>query len=117
MVFLHDFADEADTGWYALTNTRAKVGFGMVWPLAVFPWIWYWQMANGDDQSPFFNRAYAVALEPFSSGHYPLPNAIEAGDALTLAPGETLETWLRAVAYVGSERVADISPEGTVTPG
>ncbi|MCZ7542033.1 MAG: DUF4432 family protein [Anaerolineae bacterium] len=116
MAFLHDLEDAAGAGWYALTNTRREVGFGMVWPLDVFPWIWYWQMARGDDHSPFFNSVYAVALEPFSTGHYPLPNAVAAGDALTLAPGEARTAWLRAVAYAGCERVARISPEGVVTP-
>jgi len=114
MVFLTDFVDE--TAWYAITNTRRKVGFGISWPRELFPWMWYWQMARGDDQSPFFNNVYAVALEPFSTGHYPLPNAVKANDALTILPGQFLDISLRAVAYAGVERVAGISMDGAVKP-
>ncbi len=78
--------------------------------------MWYWQMAKGDDQSPYFSSVYAAALEPFSTGHYPLPNAVKAGDAMILAPGESVDLWLRATAYAGCDRVKGISPEGKVTP-
>ncbi len=114
MAFLYDF--DGDTGWYALTNTQERVGFGMAWPTEIFPWLWYWQMVNGDDRAPFYAKAYAVALEPFSTATFPFPQAVEAGDVLTLAPGASLSAWLRAVAYTDCARVAGITPTGEVLP-
>ncbi|MBN1284421.1 MAG: aldose 1-epimerase [Anaerolineae bacterium] len=112
MAFLYDFPGAA--AWYALTNAAQRAGFGMAWDAATFPWLWYWLMAGGDARAPFYSSAYAVALEPFSSGHYPYDRAVAAGDALHIAPGESKRVWLRAVAYEGIERVQEISAAGEV---
>jgi hypothetical protein len=33
-----------DSGWYALLDPEKRLGFGMTWPLDVFPYLWYWQV-------------------------------------------------------------------------
>jgi hypothetical protein len=34
-------------GWLALTDTRAKVGIGLVFPVEVFPCSWIWLVYGG----------------------------------------------------------------------
>lgn len=112
MMYLGDFSD----GWYAFTNTRQKVGFGMRWSLATHPYLWYWQCFHGPNPQPFFGRAYAVGIEPWTTPPYSLEQAIADGTALRVGLGETIETHFLAVAYHGVERVKAINDRGEITP-
>ena len=38
-------------GWYALTNTDRRVGFALAFDVAVFPYLWFWQMWGGQGGS------------------------------------------------------------------
>ena len=97
-------------GWYALTNTRQKLGFGMAWDPAVFPHIWYWQAFGGNTGSPWFSATYNLALEPWTSiPGMGLATAVEHGTAARLGPGESRTTKLLAVAYEGCDQVSDIA--------
>jgi hypothetical protein len=115
-------ADTSDTlriadlaeGWYALTNTQRQVGFGMAWPLAVFPALWFWQVYGGAYGAPWYGRTYNVALEPFSTVQTTIVDAQADGSAHSLAPGETWAAQFVAVAYSGLARVAGITADGSV---
>jgi hypothetical protein len=101
-------------GWYGITDTVKKIGFGLTWDLESFPYLWFWQ-AFGVPGYPYFGRTYNCAIEPWNS--YPLfgiDATIKHGTSRTLGPGETKSTWLKAVAYTGVERVGGITPEGKV---
>jgi hypothetical protein len=112
----HDlaFLSELKEGWYALTNTARKVGFGMVWPLEVYPVLWYWQVFGGAQGTPWYGRTYNIALEPWTSPHVTLLEAKANGTHRTLAAGQSLQVQFAAVAYSGVERVAKIYPDGRV---
>jgi galactose mutarotase-like enzyme len=114
----HDlaFLSDLQAGWYALTNTNRQVGFGMVWPLQVFPALWFWQVYGGAFGSPWYGRTYNIALEPWTSPHATLHEAQAHGTQRTLAAGAALTVELTAVAYQGVERVAEIHPDGRVVP-
>jgi hypothetical protein len=101
-------------GWYAVTNPRRKIGFGMTWPLDVFPAVWFWQVYGGAYGPPWYGRTYNIALEPFSTVQLTLPDAIQDGSAHVLAPGESIQANFAAIAYEGMNGVARISPEGEV---
>lgn len=65
---------------------------------------------------PWYGQVYTLALEPWSS--YPsagLVPAIENGTAVTIAPGETHQAKLFAIAYQGLQKVNAVSPEGEVS--
>jgi len=103
-------------GWYALTNRRLEVGFGLVFPKELFPYVWYWQMFGGGFGYPWYGRTYNIGLEPFTS--YPnagLQAAIENGTALTFQPGQTVTASFKAIAFTGICGVQSITPDGTVT--
>ncbi len=102
-------------GWFAVTNTERKLGFGMVWDVEQFPYIWFWQVYGGGAGYPWYGRTYNLALEPWSS--YPnggLDEAIKNGTAKTIRGNETIETTLRVVIYEDKEKVDRIAPDGTV---
>lgn len=101
-------------GWYAVTNRRRQLGFGMGWDPKLFSTLWMWQVYGGHDDYPWYGRTYNVALEPFTS--WPpagTASAVENGSALIMGPGQVIETRLSAVAYEG-EGVARITKDGDV---
>jgi hypothetical protein len=115
-------ADTTDTlridglpeGWYAITNTRRRVGFGLAWPLKVFPAVWFWQVYGGAYNPPWYGRTYNIALEPFSTTRLTLPEAIQDGSAHRLEPGGSLQARFAAVAYEGAQGVERVTPDGEV---
>jgi len=94
-VYLYDFQE----GWYAVTNTRRRAGFGMRWDRSTFPYLLYWQSFGGWKGYPFYGTAYTMALEPRSSFPFPLTQVIERKTQKTLAPGASLTTTYQAIAY------------------
>lgn len=100
--------------WYAITGADG-VGFAATWDGDLFRYLWYWSELGAQRGYPWWGNFYVVALEPWTS--YPtdgLLAAIERGTQLTLQPGESISTALRAVAYEGLESVSAVSPSGEV---
>jgi hypothetical protein len=109
-VFFKDLTD----GWYAITNKKYKVGFGMAWDHSLFKYIWMWQVYGGHYDYPWYGRTYNVAIEPFTS--YPgkgIAYAIENETALILNPYQEIETKLVALAYEGNG-VKRIAQDGSI---
>ena len=109
------YLTDLKAGWYGLTNTKKKVGFGMAWDIKTFPHIWYWQVYGGGLGSPWWGRTYNCALEPFSSIPSGLANAAKAGTALKFKAGQSRKTWLTAVAYDGMSKVKKVGRDGKVS--
>lgn len=63
---------------------------------------------------PWFNRAYVVGLEPWTSFPMNQEAAKAAGTTLKLSGNETISTALSAVAFSGLEKVARITEDGRV---
>lgn len=111
LVYLTDVED----GWYALTNTEKRLGFGLVWDKGVFPHIWFWRPLGGAWNHPWFGRAWAIALEPCTS--WPatgLSNQISKGTAARLEGGQSIETDVKVVIYTDFSQVKTITSEGVV---
>lgn len=101
-------------GWYGITDTRRKVGFGLAWDIKLWPHLWYWQMFHGSKRAPFWGRTYNTALEPFSGWPSGLSNAAANGTALRFGPRETKRGWITAVGYERRSRINGVSRDGTV---
>lgn len=108
--------DNLPKGWYAVTNTHRRVGFGMAWPLHVYPALWFWQVYGGAYVPPWYGRTYNIALEPFSTIQPSIHDAVEHGSALMLEPGASVEASFVAVAYSGIKGVTHISDSGEISP-
>ena len=89
-------------GWFAIRNPQRDLGFAMSWDYAIFPYLWTWQVYGGFWDFPYYGRAYALALEPFSSPAGALDANIERGTVKTLEPGQTIELHLRAGFFAGA---------------
>jgi hypothetical protein len=77
---------------------------------SVFPVVWLWLVYGGW-------RGYQHAImEPWTGYPSPLAEAVAAGRARTLEPGDTLETELAAVVYGGVKSVSRLAADGSVTP-
>ena len=111
MSYIADMPD----GWYAITNQRLGVGFGVRWPTNIYKFLWYWQAFGGGFGYPFWGRTYNVGLEPFSSWtNQGIADAKANGTAMILQPGESVSSTLGVVAYTGSDRVQAITEDGQV---
>jgi hypothetical protein len=109
------YLSEFGEGWIAVSNTRRKVGFGLAWNPDVFRYIWLWQALGGGIGYPWYGRTYNMGIEPWTS--FPcagLSEAIARGTAPRIGPGESLDTWLTAVAYENAAAVSSIRRDGTV---
>jgi hypothetical protein len=102
-------------GWYGITSSARRVGFGMRWDVAVFPFLWFWQVWGGGPEYPWWGREYDFALEPWTSRpDSGLLEAIRNGTARTIAGGETLSTRLLAVMWDGRDGITGIDEDGRV---
>jgi hypothetical protein len=108
------YLSELEAGWWAVTNTRRKLGIGQVWSVEVFPYIIIWAVYHGTSGYPWYRQNYNLAIEPQSSMPEGLTEAIAAGTALQLEGGESLDLTLRTVVYSGLTGVKRISPVGEV---
>lgn len=89
------FISEIEEGYYEILNERLKTGFFMEFPKEVFKYIWFWRIAKGSYNYPWWGRNYNIALEPFSS----LPNlsdAIKRNDQLKLKENSSLKVCLKS---------------------
>jgi hypothetical protein len=112
----HDLALMSDLkdGWYAITNARRRVGFGMVWPVEAFRALWFWQVYGGALGQPWYGRTFNVGIEPWTTPDETLEEAMEAGTHRTLGPGESTRVVFKAVAYSGVGGVRRIRTSGAV---
>lgn len=103
-------------GWYSLTNPGLGIGFGMVWPEEIFPYMWFWQEFHGSTGWPWYKSAYVMALEPFTSfDDSGLAHCVVNGTARKLAPQKSLEVDLIALCFESTRGVSRIDSTGKVT--
>jgi hypothetical protein len=107
--FALHYLTELEDGWVACTDTAARRGFGLVFDRSVFPVIWLWLVYGG------WRGYYQAIMEPWTGYPSPLAEAVAAGRARVLGPGEALETELSAVVYGGVESVSQLASDGSVT--
>ena len=111
------YVTDMPEGWYAVTNKRMGLGFGVLFPKEVYRYLWYWQSWGGGFGYPWYGRTYNVGLEPFTSfDDEGLAKAIDNGTALKLDPGQRVEASLKTIAYTGEglAGVERINPDGSV---
>jgi hypothetical protein len=104
---------ELESGWYALSNKEHDFTFGLVWPLEVFPYLWFWQELRGSFGFPWHGRCYVMAIEPFTSiPGTGLENAIASGTAPLLPPGGSVEAELTAMFLPGCKPIQNLTLDG-----
>jgi len=102
-------------GWYSVTNPNLKIGFGLVYPVNIFRYLWYWQVFGGGYGYPWYGRTYNVGLEPFSSlgGGEPEPGS-ELRTDVKIKPGEQVSATIKAIIFKSEKGVKEINENGEI---
>ena len=106
--FALHYLTELEAGWVAATDTESRRGFGLVFDRELFPVVWLWLVYGG------WRDYYQAIMEPWTGYPSPLAEAVAAGRARELGPGEVLETDVAAVVYGGVESVSRLEDDGSV---
>ena len=83
-------------GRYSLTNHNHGLRFSMSWDKELFPILWAWAPYGGAAGYPWYGRAYALALEPWSAIPHNLSVVAGENRGIHIRPGETIRTSLSA---------------------
>jgi hypothetical protein len=110
LIYLKEFT----AGWYAVIDPEQRLGFGLTWPVDVFPYVWFWLVYGRAPGYPWWNRAYCIALEPWTSIPNTLPGAIECGAHAALEGGASIDIQLTATVITERSDVAAVHPDGSV---
>lgn len=102
------YARELTDGWFALTDTATKEGFGFVFPKDIFKVIWLWLVYGG------WRGLYCIAIEPWTGYPAELDMAVKEGIYSTLETGERLECDTLALTYKDVTKVERITANGEV---
>jgi hypothetical protein len=108
----HHYLPDVKAGWYAVTDTEAGVGFGMVFPTSVLPHLWLFRTLGGW-------RGLNTLILEISAGYgsTDLAKAQAAGHCGLVGPGDVVRAEVLAVAYSGLTSVASIDLGGHVHGG
>lgn len=89
--------------WFSVTNKKKGLSIGFSFDPEVFKYLYFWLVYGGAEGYPWYGSTYSLAIEPWSS--YPglgLPEAVRNGTALSIKPGQQIETWLETT--IGDQR-------------
>jgi len=95
-------------GWFALTNSVTKEGFGLVFPKDIFKVVWLWLVYGG------WRGIYCAAIEAWTGYPAKLDMAVREGIYSMLGPRECLECDTLAFVYKGVSKVERITSTGEV---
>jgi galactose mutarotase-like enzyme len=87
------FSEPLTDRWFEVSNS--ELTFRLDWAGDAFPCLWVW-MANDAVPDHRGRKITALAVEPQSSPTPGLANAIDAGDAPTLRPGQSITATMTA---------------------
>lgn len=110
MVYIKDLKE----GWYAIINYRKKIGFGLSWPLEVFPYLWFWIVYGKSPGYPWWDRTYCLALEPWSSWPNNHELAKDAGTLIRIKGKGSISLPMTAVAIDNADQVNRICVNGDI---
>jgi hypothetical protein len=112
LAYLLDF----ESGYFAITNPRLRLGLGLRWPLEVFDKAWLWEEVHSGLGWPWFGRAYVVAVEPASTipGQGMVNARAKGSKGVKLGGLSSREVVIETVLFEGAGAVSGIEEGGTV---
>jgi hypothetical protein len=112
------YARFLNESWYTITNRELEIGIGFVWPKEMFPYLWIWQEFGGTSGFPWYENAYTMALEPFTSlpksGQNGLEEAIKNGTAAYISSKEEIKKEFKVVVFESNLSVKKLNQSGSV---
>ena len=103
-----------DEGWFAITNPKLKIGFGLKWDASIFKYLFIWFSYCGWLNYPYYGRCYTVAPEFLSAVPDNLEEVINLGRELNLKPGESLTTKYTAIVYKSDKRIQGFDKNNSI---
>lgn len=100
------YATELEAGWLAVWDAEWGCGFGMTFPREVFSSVWVWLVDGG------WRGIRCVNVEPWLAYPARLDQAIAAGRAMELDPGQEFEASTRLIGFSTSEPVKGFDDDG-----
>jgi len=104
----HHYLPDVSQGWYAVTDTQMKIGFGLSFPTNIFPNLWLFRTFGG------WRALYTLILEVSNGLSFDLALARQKGQCGHLDAGQVVEAEIKAVAYSGYASVERINPDGSI---
>ena len=93
LAYLNDFGDRA---YYKLTTDQ--MSFTVAWDKSIFKSLWYWQERYATQDSPWWGKTFAVALEPWTNNWSENPTSADLEkDWLKLERGQVLKTSIKTI--------------------
>ena len=80
------YLTDLSEGRYRIINRNRRLAVELNWDLAVMPHLWFWQVAGGAPDYPWWSQTYSMALEPFSSKVCNYQQAVDNDDVVWLDP-------------------------------
>jgi hypothetical protein len=109
---LHFFyGTELSAGWCGVTNRKNRLATALRFDPEVFSSCWLFATHGG------WRGLNVAVLEPATGYPLRIQSMIEQGRALSLAPGETLETKVLFSAQEGLSSIGGITESGRILPG
>jgi hypothetical protein len=105
---IHIYMPDIKEGWYAATDTEAKIGFGIAFPKDVFPNLWLFRATGG------WRGLYTQIVEISNGLSTQLAIARETRDCGHLEAGAEIQAEIVAVVYTGCKSVKRIEVDGHV---
>jgi hypothetical protein len=105
------YLPEVLSGWFAVTDADARVGFGMAFPTEVFPHLSLFRSVGG------WRGQHLVSVEPSVGYPYDLAIAQKNGTVGRVEAGGVLAATIKAIAYDEVASVERIEPDGSVVSG
>jgi len=107
------YLKELSAGWYAVIDPEKHLGIGLAWPVEVFPYLWFWQVYGKAPGYPWYDRAYVIALEPWTGIPNNLNKAIESGKQTRLEGGGVITVSLTATVISDRDSVNQVNLDGS----
>jgi galactose mutarotase-like enzyme len=94
LAYLYDFEEKAN---YTIFNHRRDLGFSLHWNASIFRYLWHWQERYATQDAPWWGKAYAIALEPWTTKHPVDPaSSINKGEYLKIQSGSSINSSMEA---------------------
>ena len=107
------YLKELKEGWYAIVDPDEEVGFGLAWPVDVFPHLWFWLVYGSAPGYPWWNQVYCIALEPWTSIPNSFESAQESRSVAHLEGGGSIEIAMTAVVTTKKKAIKKVEIDGT----
>lgn len=109
---LHFFyGTDLSAGWCGMTNKDSRLAVGLRFDPKVFSSCWLFATHGG------WRDLNVAVLEPATGFPLRIQSMIDEGHALSLAPGETLETTVLFSVQEGLNSIGDVTENGRILPG